>query len=114
MSVGSRRTPTAAKVWRDLVAGKLVVLGHCDENGRRYLRVRRRSKAESNGVKLTERERTVIGYRSYGQGLKRIAVELGVSVPTVARCLSSALDKLQLRSDLELPVVFGVGSRLHG
>jgi DNA-binding CsgD family transcriptional regulator len=114
VSVGSRRPPTAEKVWRDLVAGKLIVLDHRDENGRRYLRVRARSQADSNGVNLTERERTIIGYRSYGQRLKRIAIELGVSVPTVARCLSSALGKLELESDLELPVVFGVGSRLHG
>jgi DNA-binding NarL/FixJ family response regulator len=100
-------------VWRDLIAGRLVVLGHCDEGGRRYVQIRARSKADAS-MRLTERERAVVGYRAYGQGLKRIAAEIGVSVPTVARCLSSALDKLQLRSDIELPAVFGAGLRLRG
>lgn len=97
-----------------MIAGKMVVLGHRDENGRRYLHVQPRSKAGAEAANLTERERAVIGYRAYGQGLKHIALELGVSVPTVARCLSRALEKLQLHSDIELTAVFGPGLRLRG
>lgn len=114
MNEGRRRQPTAEKVWRDLIGGKLIVLERRDENGRRYLHVRQRGKGERASANLTERELAVIGHRAYGQGLKQIASELGVSVPTVARCLARALDKLKLQSDIELPAVFGPGLRLHG
>jgi DNA-binding NarL/FixJ family response regulator len=104
---------TAQKVWRDLIAGRLAVLKLHDEEGRRYLHVRARDTSEAGSV-LTERELQVIRHRASGQGLKLIAFELGVSVPTVARCLASALGKLQLRSDMELPAVFGAGVRPRG
>lgn len=104
---------TAEKVWRDLIAGRLAVVKLRDENGRRYLHVQVRDTSNPAGA-LSERELQVIRYRAYGQGLKSIAFELGVSVPTVARCLASALGKLQLRSDMDLPAVFGTGMRLRG
>src|SRR5882724_7742893 len=96
------RAPSADKLWRDIVSGRLVVLRHKDENGRRYLYVQA-ARDGQNAVDLTERERQVVSYRAYGQGLKRIAYELGVSVPTVTRCLARALQKLGLSSDMELP-----------
>jgi len=111
--VGTRRPLTAEKVWRDLIAGRLAVLKLRDEDGRRYLHVQARDTSEA-GAALTERELMVIRYRAYGQGLKLIAFELGVSVPTVARCLASALGKLQLASDMDLPAVFGTSLRLRG
>jgi len=89
------------------------VLRHHDTNGRRYLHVQARSQASTDEAHLTERERFVVGHRAHGQGLKRIAFEVGVSVPTVARCLSRALEKLQLHSDMELPAVFAVGAGLR-
>jgi DNA-binding NarL/FixJ family response regulator len=111
--VGTRRPVTAETVWSDLIAGRLAVLKLRDENGRRYLHVQARDTSEA-GAALSERELLVIRYRAYAQGLKLIAFELGVSVPTVARCLASALGKLQLRSDMDLPAVFGTGMRLRG
>jgi DNA-binding NarL/FixJ family response regulator len=106
-----RRMPSADKLWRDILSGRWVVLRHRDENGRRYLYVQESSRQGRAAADLTERERLVVSYRAYGQGLKRIAYELGVSVPTVTRCLSKALQKLGLTSDMELPAVFGAGLR---
>lgn len=88
-----------------------MVLRHHETNGRRYLHVRARGDADA---RLTERERFVVGHRAHGQGLKHIAFELGVSVPTVARALSRALDKLRLHSEMELPAVFGLGAKQRG
>jgi DNA-binding CsgD family transcriptional regulator len=102
---------TAAKnVWHGIVEGRLVIEKHFDKGGRRHLVVR---PAAGDGAEraLTERERQVVAYRAYGQTMKRIALELGLSVPTVARTLGSALGKLGLASDVELPAVFGAGLR---
>ncbi|HVY31315.1 MAG TPA: LuxR C-terminal-related transcriptional regulator [Polyangiaceae bacterium] len=103
--------PRAERLWREVVAGRLQVLRHQDQNGRRYLYVQAASPKAGKERDLTERERLVVGYRAYGQGLKRIAFELGVSVPTVTRCLARALGKLGLKNDMQLPALFGVGLR---
>jgi DNA-binding NarL/FixJ family response regulator len=103
--------PHAERLWRDVVAGRLQVLRHQDQDGRRYLYVQAAAPATGKHRDLTERERLVVGYRAYGQGLKRIAFELGVSVPTVTRCLARALGKLGLKNDMQLPALFGVGLR---
>lgn len=105
------RVPSADEVWRDIVAGRLVVLRHRDADGRRYLYVQLAARPPGEAELLTERERLVVGYRACGQGLKRIALELGVSVPTITRCLARALNKLGLKNDMQLPAVFGVGLR---
>jgi DNA-binding NarL/FixJ family response regulator len=110
----ARRLPTAAELWRDLTRGKLVVVKHHDVGGRRYLHVQARADGEAAEAPLTEREQLVLGYRAHGQSLKRIAFELGVSVPTVARSLASALRKLQLRSEMQLPALFGQSLRPRG
>jgi DNA-binding NarL/FixJ family response regulator len=107
----TRRVPSADTLWRDILSGRWVVLRHRDENGRRYLYVQESNRPRGAAADLTERERLVVSYRAYGQGLKRIAFELGVSMPTVTRCLSRALQKLGLSSDMELPAVFGAGLR---
>lgn len=91
-----------------------MVVKHHDAGGRRYLYVQARAGSKSAGAQLTEREQLVLGYRAHGQSLKRIAFELGVSVPTVARGLASALHKLQLRSEMQLPALFGPGLRPRG
>jgi DNA-binding CsgD family transcriptional regulator len=109
--VAEERTPSAEKLWRDIVSGRFVVLRHEDVEGRRYLYVQAPAPASGKPQDLTERERLVVGFRACGQGLKRIAFELGVSVPTVTRCLARALDKLGLKNDMQLPAVFGVGTQ---
>ncbi len=106
----ARPAMAAERIWRDMVAGRLVVQRHEDENGRRYLYLQPAPQG-APAVALTERERLVVSYRAYGQSLKRIAFELGVSVPTVTRLLAGARRKLGLHSDLQLPAVFGSALR---
>jgi DNA-binding NarL/FixJ family response regulator len=104
------RAPSGEKLWQDIASGRLVVVRHQDENGRRYLHVQApRDRRDADA--LSEREHQVVSHRVDGQGLKRIAAELGVSVPTVTRCLARALRKLGLRSEMDLPAVFGAGLR---
>ena len=116
VSVSSRsdarkaRAPSGEKLWQDIASGRLVVVRHRDDSGRRYLYVQApRDRRDADD--LSEREHQVVSHRVDGQGLKRIAVELGVSVPTITRCLARALRKLGLSSEMELPAVFGAGLR---
>jgi DNA-binding CsgD family transcriptional regulator len=103
----------ATRLWRGVASGRMSVKQHYDEGGRRYLVLEEvaDNRDRKGGEQLSERERQVIGYRAYGQSVKRIAGELGVSQPTVVRALASARKKLGLASDLELPAIFAAGLR---
>jgi DNA-binding CsgD family transcriptional regulator len=101
----------ARRIWHGMLSGELLVERHFDRGGRRYLMVKPAPGDRSRRDCLSEREREVISYRAYGQSLKRIAGELGVSVPTAQRALASALKKLGLSGELELAAVFGAGLR---
>jgi DNA-binding NarL/FixJ family response regulator len=107
------RGSSVDSLWREVISGRLTVVPHKDVNGRRDLHLQPAQPGPQPHANLTERERLVIGHRASGQGLKRIASELGVSVPTVARCLSQALGKLGLERDIELPRVLGAAVRQH-
>ncbi|HEY4105605.1 MAG TPA: LuxR C-terminal-related transcriptional regulator [Polyangiaceae bacterium] len=103
---------TAQQLWRDLIAGRATVSAHRDEGGRRYLTLELAAPGSSNQLELlTERERRAVGFRAFGQTLKFIAHELGVSQPTVARTLANARQKLGLASDLDLPAIFAASPR---
>ncbi|HWZ92272.1 MAG TPA: LuxR C-terminal-related transcriptional regulator [Polyangiaceae bacterium] len=101
----------ARRLWHGVLKGDLVVERHFDRGGRRYLVLQQASRDRSKRDALSPREREVVSYRAYGQSLKLIAGELGVSVPTVQRALVSGLKKLGLSGDLELAAVFGAGLR---
>jgi DNA-binding CsgD family transcriptional regulator len=105
----SRRA--ASRVWHGVLKGDLVVERHFDRGGRRYLVLQQASRDRSTQDALSPREREVLSYRAYGQSLKLIAGELGISVPTAQRALVSGLKKLGLSGDLELAAVFGAGLR---
>jgi len=75
--------------------------------GRRYLVL-----ATGNGNdELTPRQRQIVAFRSYGETTKHVAHELGVSEPTVIREIGTALKKLGLSSEVELPILFGAALR---
>ena len=94
-------------IWRDFVAGRLPVRRFYEKSGRRYIVV----SPAGDESELTERQQQIIAFRSYGETTKRIAVELGVSEPTVIRELNNALAQLGLSSEVELPVLFGTALR---
>ena len=102
-------TPEARQLWHGIVEGRLAVARQYDEAGRRYLVVQPVDTSKTHAERLTPRERKVVGFRAHGYALKRISLELGVSVPTVSRALTAALNKLGLSSDLELAAIFGGG-----
>jgi DNA-binding CsgD family transcriptional regulator len=111
---GARGAPTAPSVstragdvWRKLVEGKLPVLRFYERAGRRYLVLA----AGGSGEELTPRQRQIVAFRSYGETTKHVAHELGVSEPTVIREIGTALKKLGLSSEVELPLLFGAALR---
>jgi DNA-binding CsgD family transcriptional regulator len=105
-AVNDSTFPDARQLWRELVEGRLAVVRQHDFEGRRYLTLR--SLPSTQQGRLTERERMAALRRARGQPLKRIALELHVSVPTVARELARARSKLGLSTDLELPALFAL------
>jgi DNA-binding CsgD family transcriptional regulator len=112
-SGGAAEPTEATRLWRGVATGRVSVKRHYDEGGRRYLVLGEvAANHDRNGAEqLNERERQVVGYRAYGQSVKRIAGELGVSQPTVVRALASARKKLGVASDLDLPAIFAAGLR---
>jgi DNA-binding NarL/FixJ family response regulator len=96
-----------AEVWRQLVAGRLPVTRFYERSGRRYIVV-----TPSGGSdELTARQRQIVAFRAYGETTKHVAHELGVSEPTVIREIGTALRKLGLSSEVELPILFGAALR---
>jgi DNA-binding NarL/FixJ family response regulator len=94
-------------VWKKLVEGRLPVMRFYERAGRRYLVLATNG---GNG-ELTPRQRQIVAFRSYGETTKHVAHELGVSEPTVIREIGTALKKLGLSSEVELPLLFGAALR---
>jgi len=94
-------------VWKKLVEGRLPVMRFYERAGRRYLVL---ATSGGNG-ELTPRQRQIVAFRSYGETTKHVAHELGVSEPTVIREIGTALKKLGLSSEVELPLLFGAALR---
>lgn len=111
---GAERCSDSA--WRDLVAGRLRIVERFERDGRRFVIARYGNGERSRGVLLTDREIAVVERRVRGAPLKDIAAALGVSISTVAKALTRALDKLGLENQAELIAVLGagVGARASG
>ena len=97
----------AARLWRDVTSGLTGVKRYYEEHGRRFLVL----KSLSNAAQLSQRERRAMGYRAFGQSLRHIADQLGVSRASVGADLASARKRLGLASDLELPAILATGPR---
>ncbi|HEQ98295.1 MAG TPA: response regulator transcription factor [candidate division Zixibacteria bacterium] len=63
-----------------------------------------KTKKLMSAVKMTKRERDVIGHIATGKSNKEIAGELNISVSTVKSHVHNVLDKLALHSRLELSI----------
>lgn len=101
----SSRSPQAFSAWQSLVSGRYCITNRYDRAGKRYL------VAEPNPdqavTPLTSRQAHALAYRARGATLKVIAFDLGVSVGTVARDLSLAMNRIGLESSADLAAVFG-------
>ncbi|MGH7435154.1 MAG: helix-turn-helix transcriptional regulator, partial [Polyangiaceae bacterium] len=96
----------ALEAWRGLVAGRWSLIDHVDTDGKRFLVARRNDPDAPEATGLSLRERQVVAARARGLSFKLIAYDLGLSIATVARSLQSAMTKLGVATDAELPLVF--------
>jgi DNA-binding NarL/FixJ family response regulator len=101
----------ALDAWRALVAGRWSLIDHIDTEGKRFLVARRNEPDAPEASGLTLRERQVVAARARGLSLKLIAYDLGLSIATVGKSLHSAMTKLGVSCDAELPALFGAGPR---
>lgn len=94
--------------WRDFHSGCWRVVDHFDTGNRRYV-VAKKSACPG---RLMPEEQELLRRRARGDGLKEIAIDLGVSISVVSRRLSLAMDKLGIRSHAELPRLFPLVDRM--
>jgi DNA-binding CsgD family transcriptional regulator len=92
----------AIALWQGLVDGSWSLVNHVDTDGRRYLFAKHNAPQARRWRDLTERERQILAYAAEGHAHKMIAYELGIGVPTIARCLKSAARKVGAASRIEL------------
>lgn len=97
----------AIEAWQALVDGRYTLVDHFDRAGRHYLVARANAPAAPGPSTLTARERQVVAFRVAGHPLKLIGYELGLSVATVSRTLTSAMRKLGVRTHVELARALG-------
>jgi DNA-binding NarL/FixJ family response regulator len=100
----------AMRLWQDLTFGRISIKRYHDKHGRRFLVLKSPNKG-SQIAEFSERERQAMAYRAFGQSLKHIADELGVSHATVTVDLARARKSLGVASDLELPAILAAGPR---
>lgn len=92
----------AKEEWRALIGGRLEVVDHFEENGRRYLIAVRRPPRGLGPHRLSPREREVCERVAHGDSNKSVAYDLGLSPSTVAAHLGNAMRKLDVHSRVEL------------
>jgi len=102
---GTTSPGKAEPLWQDLTCGRIGIKRRYDERGRRFLVLKPLNKA-SRISQLSERERQAVGYRAYGQQLKRIAEDLGVTESTINQDLARARKRLGVASDVDLSAIF--------
>ncbi|HEX7663469.1 MAG TPA: LuxR C-terminal-related transcriptional regulator [Polyangiaceae bacterium] len=99
-----RRTDDAeaAATWRALVAGKWSIVEVVESDGKRLLLAKANAPAFERRGALTKEENDVVWLSALGHSHKHVAYELGLSIGTVVRRLSSAMLKLGVTSRAEL------------
>ena len=93
----------AFSAWQSLVNGRYCITNRYDRAGKRYLV----AEPSPDRGPLTARQHHALASRARGATLKVIAFDLGVSIGTVARDLSLAMDRIGLESSADLAAVFG-------
>lgn len=88
--------------WQALVAGRWTLVDVFDTDGRRFIVARENQPVTPLVKELTRREQDVIAYARLGWPSKEIAYTLGLTESTISETLRRALDKMGLRSRVEL------------
>jgi len=96
---------SAPSAWKSVLSGRYRIMDWYDRDGRRYLVAK--PNASRSLRPLTERQRRILALRARGAALKVIAFEFGVSMGTVSRDLTLAMNQLGLESSADLAAVLG-------
>lgn len=97
----------ARQLWQELLDGNWAVLVQQEVDGRCFVLARRDDARTRLPLSLTDRESRAAALAVRGHSNKYIAYELGVSISTGYTLVSSAIEKLGLRSRVELVELFG-------
>lgn len=92
----------ASEHWRALLSGDWVLVDQFDRDGRRYLIAEHRPEPDA----IARADWELLRARAQGASLKMIAAEFGLSESAVCRRSKRAMQKLGLRSQLELARLF--------
>jgi DNA-binding CsgD family transcriptional regulator len=102
-----RDDPDAAlELWQGLVAGRWSLLEHFDRDGKRLIVARKNDPTTDGPELLSGRERYVLAARARGTSLKLIGYELGLSISSVSRTLTSGMRKLGILHEPELVALY--------
>jgi len=96
---------SAHAVWQGVLSGRYTIVNWYDRDGRRYLVTGRAP--DPSPVAVTPRQRRALAMRARGAAIKVIAGELGVSLGTISRDLTHAMQRLGLASSADLAAVLG-------
>jgi DNA-binding CsgD family transcriptional regulator len=88
--------------WRALVSGRWSVLDFIDTDGKRFIVARRNEPRGRDLLAITDVERQVLEFASFGHSSKLIAYELGLAPSTVSAHMRRGLKKLGLTHQSEL------------
>ncbi len=99
---GRRDPERALAAWKGMVDGRWSLVDQFDSDGRRFWLAHKNPPHAPDPRRLTARERQVLAYAAMGQSQKQIAYTLGISIGTVGNHLSAGMQKLGVRSRVEL------------
>jgi DNA-binding NarL/FixJ family response regulator len=96
--------PSPEAVWRKVFSGGHRVVAWYDDGERRHVVVEPHA---TRADALTSRQRRIVAMRASGTALKVIGFETGLSVGTISRELTLAMDRLGLKTISDLAAVLG-------
>lgn len=105
LSAAPQSDETAA-LWRGLLEGRYTIMERHDGLEHVHLVLHLTPPDPQPPRQLTEREREVVTYAALGHDNATIAFELGITAPTVATHLSSALQRLNVANRSQLIVLY--------
>jgi DNA-binding NarL/FixJ family response regulator len=93
-----RRSRDELRLWPELVAGRWSLVDTFTAGGTRHVVAYENPRDTTELRRLTQREQRILEHALSGRSGKWIALELGLSQPTVTRGLQQALRRLGIRS----------------